>query len=142
LMNGGGKSSLMNLFYSTFLPESRKFLGTKAESRERKLTDYIKANDLAVVVSEWQMPSGTNLFSTTRIVGQVLAWKGGIATPDEESRLDREFFTFRGSERVPFDALPFHGLNPQHLTTFNKVKDWLAQLSAEYPQLEVERGDE
>ena len=142
LMNGGGKSSLMNLFYSTFLPESRKFLGTKAEHRERKLTDYIKANDLAVVISEWQMPAGANLFSPTRIVGQVLTWKGGIATPDEETRLDREFFTFRGSELVPFESLPFHGLNPQPRTTLTKVKEWLAELAAEYPQLEVERGDQ
>jgi len=144
LMNGGGKSSLMNLFYSAFLPESREFLGSKAESKsdKRKLTDYVKANDLAVVISEWQMPSGGNLFSVTRIVGQVFAWKGGVATPDDESRLEREFFTFRGSERVPFDSLPFHGLDPRPLTTLNKVKDWLAQLSAEYPQLEVERGDQ
>jgi len=88
-MNGGGKSSMMNLFYSTFLPESREFLGSKIESKsdKRKLTDYVKANDLAVVLSEWQMPSGGNLFSGTRIVGQVLAWKGGAATPDDESRL-------------------------------------------------------
>ncbi len=144
LMNGGGKSSMMNLFYSAFLPESREFLGSKIESKsdKRKLTDYVKANDLAVVLSEWRMPSGGNLFSVTRIVGQVLAWKGGVATPDDESRLEREFFTFRGSERVPFDSLPFHGLSPQPLTTLSKVNDWLAQLSAEYPQLEVERGDQ
>lgn len=142
LMNGGGKSSLMNLFYSTFLPESRKFLGAKAEHRERSLSDYIKANDLAVVVSEWQMPAGTNLFSTTRIVGQVLTWKAGIAAPDEENRLDREFFTFRGSELVPFESLPVHGLNPQARTSLKKVKDWLSELEAQYPQLEVERGDQ
>lgn len=144
LMNGGGKSSMMNLFYSCFLPESREFLGSKIESKsdKRKLTDYVKTNDLAIVLSEWQMPSAGHLFSVTRIVGQVLAWKGGVATPDDESRLDREFFTFRGSERVPFDALPFHGLNPQPLTNLTKVKDWLAQLSSEYPQLEVERADQ
>jgi hypothetical protein len=143
-MNGGGKSSMMNLFYSAFLPESREFLGSKIESKsdKRKLADYIKANDLAVVLSEWQMPSAGNLFSVTRIVGQVLAWKGGVAAPDDESRLEREFFTFRGSERVPFDSLPFHGLTSQPFTTLSKVKDWLAQLSAEYPQLEVERGDQ
>ena len=33
LMNGGGKSSLMNLFYSSFLPETRKFLGEGARRR-------------------------------------------------------------------------------------------------------------
>jgi hypothetical protein len=144
LMNGGGKSSMMNLFYSSILPESREFLGSKIDSKsdKRKLTDYVKANDLAVILSEWQMPSATNLFSGTRIVGQVLVWKGGVATPDDESRLEREFFTFRGSEQMPFDSLPFHGLAPQPLTSITKVKEWLAQLSAEYPQLEVERADQ
>src|SRR5438046_518525 len=65
LMNGGGKSSLMNLFYSTFLPESRRFLGAKEGNRERKLPDYIKGGDVAVVLTEWEMPRGPNLFSTT-----------------------------------------------------------------------------
>jgi hypothetical protein len=145
LMNGGGKSSMMNLFYSSILPESREFLGSKnrlEKSDKRKLTDYVKANDIAVILSEWQMPSATNLFSGTRIVGQVLVWKGGVATPDDESRLEREFFTFRGGERMPFDSLPFHGLAPQPLTSITKVKEWLTQLSAEYPQLEVERADQ
>lgn len=142
LMNGGGKSSLMNLFYSTFQPETRKFLGAKAESRERRLADYVKAGDLAVIVTEWQMPVGKNLFSPTRIVGQVLAWRGGMATPADETRLEREFFTFRGSETLTFDSLPFHGLNHQPLSNITAVRDWLAHLSAEYPASEVERSDQ
>lgn len=142
LMNGGGKSSLMNLFYSTFLPESRRFLGAKAENRERKLADYVKGSDLAVVLTEWQMPPGTSLFSTTRIVGQALAWKGAMASIDDESRLDREFFTFRGSDLHPFDSLPFHGLAGQRCTTMKDVREWLAQLGNDYPELEVERGNQ
>jgi len=132
----------MNLFYSIFLPESRKFLGSKAESRERKLADYVKSGDLAVVLSEWQMSAGGNVFSATRIVGQVLAWKGGIATPDEEARLDREFFTFRGSKNLPFEELPFHGLNSQPKLTLPKVREWLGEIAGANPQLELERGDQ
>ncbi len=142
LMNGGGKSSLMNLFYSIFLPESRKFLGSKAESRERKLADYVKGSDVAVVLSEWEMSAGSSVFSATRIVGQVLAWKGGIATPDEEARLDREFFTFRGSKNLPFEELPFHGLHPQPKVTLPKIREWLGEIGGAYPQLELERGDQ
>jgi hypothetical protein len=142
LMNGGGKSSLMNLFYSTFLPESRKFLGTQTEGGERRLIDYVKAGDLAIVVSEWQMPAGSNLFSTIRIVGQALAWKGGVATPNDESRLEREFFTFRCSPEMSLESLPLHGLSPQPCATLSKVKDWLVHVGSEYPELEVERGDQ
>ncbi len=142
LMNGGGKSSLMNLFYSTFLPESRRFLGGKEEKRERKLPDYVKGGDLALVLTEWQMPPGPNLFSTTRIVGQVLAWKGGVASVDDESRLDREFFTFRGSDLHPFDALPFHGLSPKSCSNLKEVREWLAQFGSDFPEVEVERGNQ
>jgi hypothetical protein len=142
LMNGGGKSSLMNLFYSTFLPESRRFLGGKEEKRERKLPDYVKGGDLAIVITEWQMPPGPNLFSTTRIVGQALAWKGGIASVDDESRLDREFFTFRGSDLHPFEALPFHGLAPKSCSNLKDVREWLAQFGSDYPELEIERGSQ
>lgn len=142
LRNGGGKSSLLNLFYSTFLPESRKFLGTKAEGRERRLTDYVKASDLACIVSEWEMPAGANLFSTTRIVGQALAWRGGVATLNDEERLDREFFTFRGSDKVPFDSLPIHGLGAEPKRSLQALREWLAQLATDHPELEVERGNE
>jgi len=141
-MNGGGKSSLMNLFYSTFQPESRRFLGAKADGHDRKLSDYVKAGDLAVIVTEWQMPVGKNLFSSTRVVGQVLAWRGGVAAQNDEARLEREFFTFRGSETNSFDSLPFHGLGAQPLATIAQVKDWLAQLGSEFPALEIERGDQ
>jgi hypothetical protein len=142
LMNGGGKSSLMNLFYSTFLPESRRFLGGKEEKRERKLPDYVKGGDLALVLTEWQMPPGPNLFSTTRIVGQALAWKGGVASVDDESRLDREFFTFRGSDLHPFDTLPFHGLSPKSCANLKEVREWLAHFGSQFPELEVERGNQ
>ncbi|MEP6672959.1 MAG: hypothetical protein ABJF10_27600 [Chthoniobacter sp.] len=102
----------------------------------------MKGGDLALVLTEWQMPPGPNLFSTTRIVGQVLAWKGGVASVDDESRLDREFFTFRGSDLHPFDALPFHGLSPKPCSNLKEVREWLAQLGSDFPELEVERGSQ
>jgi hypothetical protein len=141
LRNGGGKSSLLNLFFSTFLPESRKFLGSKADRRERKLTDYVKAGDLAVVVSEWEMPRGVNLFAPTRIVGQALAWRGGVATPEHEERLDREFFTFRGSDKFPFQALPIYGLGSEPKKSMKELREWLGSLET-HRELEVERGTE
>jgi hypothetical protein len=142
LRNGGGKSSLLNLFYSTFLPESRKFLGSKAEGRERRLTDYVKASDLSFIVSEWEMPAAANLFSPTRIVGQALAWRGGVATLNDEERLDREFFTFRGSDKVTFETLPIHGLGPEPVRSLQALRQWLAQLAGDYRELEVERGND
>ncbi|MGC1481474.1 MAG: hypothetical protein WA771_13305 [Chthoniobacterales bacterium] len=142
LRNGGGKSSLLNLFYSTFLPESRKFLGSKAESKERRLADYVKAGDLACIVSEWEMPAGANLFSSTRIVGQALAWRGGVATSNDEERLDREFFTFRGSDKVAFESLPIHGLGGDPVRNLHGLREWLQEIAADHREIEVERGND
>lgn len=54
LRNGGGKSSLLNLFFAVVRPDKREFLGGKAEAKKRKLEDYIQNEDRAVVVCEWE----------------------------------------------------------------------------------------
>lgn len=54
LRNGGGKSSLLNLFFAVVRPDKRDFLGNKAEQKKRKLEDYIQDNDRSVVVAEWE----------------------------------------------------------------------------------------
>lgn len=54
LRNGGGKSSLLNLFFAVVRPDKRDFLGNKAEQKKRKLEDYVQENDRSVVIAEWE----------------------------------------------------------------------------------------
>lgn len=78
LRNGGGKSSVLNLYFSIFQPRLTRFLGAKAEHKERALTDYVKAEDIAFVVTEWDIDPAIAdpARKKVRIVGQVMAWKG------------------------------------------------------------------
>lgn len=55
LRNGGGKSSILNLFFALLRPHRSEFLGGKADARQRSLGDYILSEDRAVVIAEWEL---------------------------------------------------------------------------------------
>lgn len=62
LRNGGGKSSLLNLFYSVVRPRQSDFLGGKGGEEHRRLTDYVQADDRAIIACEWQLDGEDALF--------------------------------------------------------------------------------
>lgn len=139
LRNGGGKSTILNLFYSLFRPNRAEFLGATAEGRARHLEDYVKAEDLAFVVTEWDVEPEERLFAVAarrRVVGQVLSWKDRQKSQDV-SRLRRRFFTFLVGPDVEFDQLPIEGLGPVPLRNFDAVRGWLDGLRQERPELET-----
>lgn len=55
LRNGGGKSSILNLFFAIVRPHKSEFLGGKAEAKQRSLSDYVLPNGRAVAAAEWQL---------------------------------------------------------------------------------------
>jgi len=62
LRNGGGKSSILNLFFAIVRPHRGEFLGGKAEAKQRSLNDYVLSNDRSVAAAEWQLdPAGDSL---------------------------------------------------------------------------------
>lgn len=62
LRNGGGKSSLLNLFYSVVRPRQTDFLGGKGGEEHRRLADYVQHDDCAIVACEWQLDGADSLF--------------------------------------------------------------------------------
>ena len=83
LRNGGGKSSLLNLFFSVVQPYRRQFLGGKAEFGDRQLEEYIKGDDHAAVVAEWELPDqqpglGHGVLAPARfLTGVFYEWRPG-----------------------------------------------------------------
>jgi hypothetical protein len=61
LRNGGGKSSLLNLFYSVVRPRQTDFLGGKGGEEHRRLADYVQPEDQAVVACEWELDGDASL---------------------------------------------------------------------------------
>lgn len=103
LRNGGGKSSILNLFFSMVRPDRREFLGGRAEARRRRIEDYIQREDHSVVAAEWQLDtSGDQLrlngLTDRFITGTFYEWK----TATGGASLRRLFF----SGLVPQDPSP------------------------------------
>ena len=111
LRNGGGKSSILNLFFALVRPGRHEFLGGKADARQRRIEDYVLPEDRAVIVAEWELdPEGTLLSSgplTRFLTGVFYEYRSGAASP-EESRLKRLFFCAQVSPDEP--ALTLEGL--------------------------------
>jgi hypothetical protein len=76
LRNGGGKTSLLALYFSLVLPNRTDFLG--AQSDKKTLGDYVLSGDTAHFVCEWDTPHGP------LVTGAVYEW------PDRHRPLDHE----------------------------------------------------
>lgn len=139
LRNGGGKSSILNLFFSALRPRVRDFLGAAAEGKSRRLADYVKEGDLACVVGEWDLAPRLDELrrppSRVCLIGQVLSWKG-LQRSTDESRLRRLFFSLRAGPGLRFDDLPIDGLGAP-AGSFEAFREWLAGQKSARPELEV-----
>lgn len=146
LRNGGGKSSVLNLFYSLFRPARRDFLGASAEGKARRLEDYVKAEDVAFVITEWDVEPASDqaLFARpparTRIVGQVLSWRDRQRSSDP-AKLRRCFFTLLSDDRLRLQDLPVEGLGAEPVRSFDAFREWLDGVRLQRPELEAYRDD-
>ncbi|MFF1875178.1 hypothetical protein [Kitasatospora herbaricolor] len=106
LRNGGGKSSLLALIFSLFLPFKRDFIG---HEKGKSLADYVAEGQVAHVVAEWEdtsNPFGCN----TLITGGVYQWKDNHQ-PQEDAEawegLSRRWYVLRPQAGVlDLDTLP------------------------------------
>jgi hypothetical protein len=106
LRNGGGKSSLLNLFFALVRPDRREFLGNRAEAKQRRLEDYVLPRDRGVVVAEWALDSGGNGGPGPGYLTGVFYEWGGSGGADA-GQLKRLFFAgHSGPLRFALDQLP------------------------------------
>lgn len=138
--NSTGKSSLLSLFFSTYRPSQRLFLGKQAESKARELGDYLRDRDLGFVVTEWDVTDDRAEASLLAdgplevlIVGQSLSWRGLDKSTGD---LRRRFFTLRQGRGVNFDTLPILGLG-EPVSSFEAFGDWLDAQQKAQPRLAV-----
>lgn len=157
LRNGGGKSSLLNLFFAGVRPNRREFLGTKGETGKRKLEDYVLAGDSALVVCEWELDAAagtlelgeTGHFITGVFFERVHGSRSGDGDGQgaETGDLRRLFFACLAlptEPRLTLEGLPlFAGQGSQRsrrrLSSFRQ--EWLS-LRDQYPQQEIAAIDD
>ncbi|MBQ9395465.1 MAG: hypothetical protein IJU23_08105 [Proteobacteria bacterium] len=100
LRNGGGKSSILSLFFALPRPNRRDFLGNKADAKQRRLEDYILVNDRSVVAAEWTLDAQSSELALEQefprfLTGVFYEYAGG-----NRDSLRRLFFCARVSEAV------------------------------------------
>jgi hypothetical protein len=138
LRNGGGKSSLLALFFSMMVPNKRQFLG-KAESGLRELGDYVARGEIGVVAAEWILdgPNGTLelLDSPDRrlITGTALEWNEPRG--DDDPALERTFFSWRTVPGTPASSL--EGLAHATRGGRNAIRQTWTALRQRAPQAEA-----
>ena len=147
LRNGGGKSSILSLFFAMLRPNRRDFLGTRADGGERRLDQYILRTDRSVVAAEWvldnksslELEEGERVRFTTGVFYEYSATKADtlnrlffccIQDPDVE---ETQLMT------LPIDTLNATGVRVRRTLTSFKQK-W-HELSEAHPNLRVESTD-
>lgn len=126
LRNGGGKTTLISLFYCIFIPKVSDFLGLK-NGKGAKLEDFVRENELAIIATEWQ-PS--NPEAPRRTVGVVV-----LKTSRELKRL---FFSFNETKTTSFSfqSLPVRGLS-EPAGSYDAFRDTLNEAMRAHPAIEL-----
>lgn len=109
LRNGGGKSSLLSLFYALLLPRAIDFMGRTVK---RSLTDYVDSGDTAHTVAAWHPAASDTLDGLPDrilITGVVYEWSDLRRPADAARARDRLDTTFYAFYTVP-GVLDLHRL--------------------------------
>ncbi len=136
LRNGGGKSSLLSLFFSLLVPQLRQFLGTKTEGSDRQLDEYVRPGQLGMIAAEWVLDqSQLQILGADRLVtGTLLERVEGRG--DTPADLERAFFTCRSLEHATesrIDGLPVNAPNGRPHTLKGFRMAW-QNLRQRYPE--------
>ena len=139
LRNGGGKSSILNLFFAILRPHKGEFLGGKAEAKQRSLNDYILPSDRAVAAAEWQLdPAADSLgLESERFITGVF-----YERRDGSGDLRRLFFSCRVAPEHPestIENLPLYTASNGMRTrrTFGAFRESWRSLRDRVPHLNV-----
>src|SRR5690606_26143565 len=126
------------LLFSLLRPNQNEFLGKTVDGQSRRLVDYVKADDLACIAAEWALDGhAPGKPPSVRVVGQVMAWRGGQRSSDA-GRLQRVFFSFLADGELGLDDLPTKGTaRGRPALSIEAFRDWLRERGREAPAREL-----
>ena len=144
LRNGGGKTSLLSLFFAGVRPNKREFLGQRAGEKIRSIDDYVGPRDQGVVVCEWELDVERTLLddSNPRYLTGIFYQRTTSHEDNGKSGVDRLFFTTMISPSVPelsLADLPLftNEVSQPRRRNLNGFRRKLRQLDTDHPQQNV-----
>lgn len=124
LVNQGGKTTLLSLFFSTFDTAKDRFL-QHLSNKSQKFENYFDKNGLpGFIIVEWSLPGDLASPVKTMITGQAVTLNKAGDTFDP----DRRFFCFKATRDLTLDNLLSPKLTDHEGRTFNsrdQVSHWL-----------------
>lgn len=138
LINGGGKTTLVGLFFSVPIPHKNKFI-PHIVNTSLVMEDYYRMNVPGYVCLEWEfssksdgaiLPMAMGLIPKKRYVIGSIGYKSvvsGVIT------LDRLFYSVRLSQNFEFEDLPLPVINnaeASQLVDFEGVRKWASSMKA------------
>ena len=136
LRNGGGKSSLLSLFFALVLPLRRDFLGAGVK---RHLEDYIADGDTSHTVAEWADMRSAGLFDAGQrlVTGAVYEWDERRRPTDPERNRDKLKVAYYAFIATPglltLDSLPVTDESGRPIARAEYLRQ-LRDLAAAHPQ--------
>lgn len=147
LRNGGGKTSLLSLFFAGVCPHQRDFLGQRTGSGKR-LSQYILPSDHGVVACQWELDAHRSLFDEEppRYITGVFYKREsptGPAPDGERGAVRRLYFAAMVSDDEPqltIEGLPLFveaAQAPLNRRTLEGFKRTWRSLRQQYPSHDV-----
>lgn len=136
LRNGGGKSSLLSLFFALVLPLRRDFLGV---SVKRHLEDYVATGDTSHSIAEWVDVRTDALFGsgTTLVTGAVYEWDERRKPVDPDRNRDKlkvNWYAFTATPGLlTLETLPLTDDAGRPVDRASYIRR-LRELAADHPQ--------
>jgi hypothetical protein len=131
--NGDGKSSIIQLMISVFIPNKRMITGGKGFDDVRALDSYFKSGEVAWVVLEFTVDDKQEVLfddKPTRIVGY-MAYKSTIRDDVGNFELKRHFFSFKTGPGLSVADIPM-----KEKITYNEACEWAGGILKQHPKSE------
>ncbi|ACN17962.1 conserved hypothetical protein [Desulforapulum autotrophicum HRM2] len=131
--NGDGKSSIIQLIISVFIPNKRMITGGKGFDDVRTLDSYFKAGEVAWVVLEFTVDDKQEFLfddKPTRIVG-FMAYKSTVRDDAGNFELKRHFFSFKTGSGLSADDIPM-----KEKISYIEACDWANGILKQHPKSE------
>lgn len=132
LVNQGGKTTFLSLFFSTFDTAKDRFL-QHLSNKGQRFEEYFDDGGLpGMIVVEWQVPGDLASATKTLVTGQIVVMKKAGDTFDP----DRFFFWFHGGPDLSIESIPgpnLPGGSTAELRARGQVTDWLHDMRERYP---------
>jgi chromosome segregation ATPase len=122
LTNGGGKTTLLSLIFSCFIPDKRYFV-QHLQKPHHKFEDYFKEPP-GLILIELNRPTGENEIADDYpwVIGQY------VSVHQESLEDDRTYFAFKSSKKLSFDDVPYvsqRDKGDSFITNTASVKRWI-----------------